>query len=191
MKQYTPSEKHISAAKEILKTLLVAGMFCVAATNPYFVRNVLKAYFKNSSQKKTKNYTQSFTRLHNKNLINITKDKKGNTVITLTKEGKEYIHKQNIDAIQIKKPKQWDRQWRIMMYDIPVHHKKASDAFRFKVKQLGLYSIQKSVWVYPYDFYQEMERVCEIFGLDTKKYILYFISPHLPNEAKIREHFKL
>ena len=186
-----PRVKQTSTTKEILKVLLITGMFCIAATNPYFIKNIIKTYFKNSSREKTKNYSQSFARLHKKNFIKIKKDKKGNTVVTLTKEGREYIHKQNIDAIQIKKPKQWDHQWRIMMYDIPVHHKKASDAFRFKVKQLGLYPIQKSVWIHPYDFYQEMERVCEIFNLDAKKYILYFTSPHLPNEIKIENHFKL
>jgi hypothetical protein len=47
-----------------------------------------------------------------------------------------------IDDIEIKNPKKWDGKWHLAMYDFPIRFKKARNAFRFKLKQLGFFQFQ-------------------------------------------------
>src|SRR3989344_4682297 len=42
-----------------------------------------------------------------------------------------------IDEMEIKKPAKWDGEWRIVIFDIPERFKKAREALRKKLKDLG------------------------------------------------------
>ncbi len=77
--------------------------------------------------------------------------------ITLTPEGRKEVGKYQIDDLEIKKPLRWDKKWRILIFDIKEKNKIKREALRGKIKQLGLYPLQKSVWVCPYKFYKEMD----------------------------------
>jgi len=47
----------------------------------------------------------------------------------------------------IKKP--WDRQWRLVVFDIPEKERRTRDLIRNKLRELGLAPIQRSVWISP------------------------------------------
>jgi len=53
--------------------------------------------------------------------------------------------------------KPWDRKWRIVVFDIPEKpFKKQRDIFRSKLKSLGFYLLQKSVFVCPFVCEEEL-----------------------------------
>lgn len=115
----------------------------------------------------------------------------GSVRIELTHQGKKLIRIYNLENIKIKTPKHWDGQWRILIYDIPARQKKASNAFREKVKQLGLYPIQKSVWGSPYECLPEIEFLATVFDIDIDRCICYFHAKNIPREKEITKFFGL
>ena len=102
-------------------------------------------------------------------LVEIIRDDKNKVSVKLTNKGKERIRKFSIDTVCIKKPKKWDGKWRILMFDIPTKPKVynlAREALRSKIKELGFYQMQKSVWVYPYECEDEILFIAEAFSVE-------------------------
>lgn len=155
-------------SQEILRKLFLGGMLLIAAQSPYFWHNVYKAIFSGRKLKfKEKQVKDVFRYLKNKGLIYFeTKD--GQIYIRLTKEGEKEAGKYQINRLQIKIPKKWDRKWRVIIFDVPEEKKVRRNAFRGKLKELGFYPLQKSVWVCPYSCAKEISLLREFFNLDKR-----------------------
>ena len=54
----------------------------------------------------------------------------------------------------------WDKKWRIVIFDIPEELHKNRNQFRAKLKNLGFYMLQKSVFVIPYPCEKELGYIC-------------------------------
>lgn len=54
----------------------------------------------------------------------------------------------------------WDKKWRIVIFDIPQELHNKRNIFRARLKSLGFYMIQKSVFVFPYPCEEELARYC-------------------------------
>jgi len=155
--------------KTILKGFLLTGAITVASTSPYFVSRVLPKLIKHASyriknnKRRKKRFYDTFYYLKNKGFIKM--NYKGKQIyISLTKEGKKMAGKYQIDDLEIKKPKKWDKKWRVLIFDISDKHKVKREALRGKLKELELYQLQKSVWTCPYNFQKEIEILRNFFG---------------------------
>ena len=95
-----------------------------------------------------------------------------------------------IDALTIKKPKKWDKKWRIVIFDIAQLKKTYREAFRGKLKELGFYPLQKSVWVYPFDCQAETELLKDFFGLSDQEMRL-IVADNISKDDQLRKSFKL
>lgn len=110
--------------------------------------------------------------------------------ISLTKEGKKKAGRFQIDSLQIQKPKRWDRKWRIVLFDIENSKGIKREALRGKLRELGFYLYQKSVWIHPYKCEDEINTLKEFFGLGEEE-ICLIVAEGIANEKKVREHFGL
>ncbi len=127
--------------------------------------------------------------MKNKGLINL--DYKGKQLhITLTEEGTTKAKKYWINDLQIAKPEKWDKQWRIMIFDIKNEHRMKREALRGKIKELGLYQIQKSVWAYPYNFEKEAMVLKEFFDFKPEE-MKIIIASKIEGDEDIKKHFNL
>ena len=112
------------------------------------------------------------------------------TYLLITKEGKEQLKRFEINTLQIEKPKEWDKKWRIVLFDIPEKRKGARNAIRRKLLELGFYSLQKSTFVHPYDCQDEIDFIAQFFN--AEKFIQYVVCDDLgANEPIVRRHFNL
>lgn len=155
----------------ILKGLLISGAIAIAATSPYFVPVVLPKIIKHASytwkkKKERKKFYRSFYYLKSKGFVKI-ENVRGQIYVSLTKEGKKLAGKYQIDDLRIKKPFRWDKKWRILIFDIKEKHKITREALRGKLKELGLFQLQKSVWVCPYNFQNEVDILRKFFNLNV------------------------
>lgn len=107
----------------------------------------------------------------------------------ITLKGEKRLRNMVIDEVIIKNPKRWDGKWRLVMYDLPIRFKKARDAFRFKLKDLGFFQFQKSAWIYPYPCEGEILFVADFFGV--RKYIEILEVDKILDDRKIKAHFGL
>ncbi len=153
--------------KDCFSWLCIGGVVAIAATSPYFVQNLL------SARKRFKKYpkqrvSSTFDRLRREGFILI--QKRNNQIyISLTPEGRKKAGMFQIDALNIKKSKKWDKKWRLLSFDIPEKRKIIREALRGKLKELGFRPFQKSIWIYPYDCSPEIELLKSFFGLTDKE----------------------
>lgn len=86
----------------------------------------------------------------------------------------------------------WDKKWRILIFDIPTKPKiynQAREALRRKIKGLGFYQMQKSVWVYPYECEDEILFIAELF--QVQKHIEIITAEKLLHAEAIKRKFGL
>ena len=178
----------------ILRGLLWGGAVAVASLNPLFLNRIVpqlvrRAKYKLDRKRKSKAFQQSFYYLKNKGLIDF--EYQGKQVyISLTKEGRKKAKKYNIDNLEIKKPKHWDKKWRILIFDIQDKHKIKREALRGKLKELGFYKLQKSVWVCPYDFEKEIDILRSFFGFGYRE-MRVVTANEIEVDGEIKHFFRL
>jgi len=174
--------------KDFLQWLGMAGAIFIAGQSPYFVRNLTKE-FKKWRKYKTRNLSNTFYRLRKEGCLDI--QKKGHRVyISLTEKGRRMANWLQIDSLEIKKPKKWDKKWRIVIFDIVQLKTLMRNAFREKLKELGFCLLQKSVWVCPYECQDEIELLRDFFGLN-KKEIRLITAENIEEDTFLRRIFKL
>ncbi|MDO8529081.1 MAG: hypothetical protein Q7S18_00230 [bacterium] len=125
-------------------------------------------------------------------LIEIIKEKDDKIKVSLTNRGMKRVKEFCFENIKIQKPKRWDGKWRVLIFDIPTKPKiynRARDAMRHKVKKLGFFQLQKSVWVYPYECEDELLLIAEIYNV--QKFIEILTVEKLLHEKEIRNKFEL
>ena len=174
--------------KDIFKTIITGAFVCIAASSPYFTVNLLKNFSKWKKYPRKKIY-DTFYKLKKKGLIKIEK-KNHQIYIFLTKEGKKRAGMFQIDSLKIKKPKKWDKKWRILIFDIAQLKKFYREALRGKLKDLGFYQLQKSVWVHSFDCRSEIDLLKDFFGLSQKEMRL-IIAGDIGEDKTIKKFFQL
>jgi len=177
--------------KDILYGLLVVGAFTIASSSPKFWwklwEAVLKGKLKNDYSKK-KVYN-AFQTLLKRGDIKI--KRKGKQIyIYLTEKGKARASWLQINDLKIKRPKKWDGKWRIVIFDISQLKKFYREAFRGKLKELGFYPLQKSVWIYPFDCQAEIELLREFFGFSEKELRL-IVAEDIGEASELKKFFRL
>ena len=126
---------------------------------------------------------------YNDRLVDFKEDKDGLAKIILTKEGEKKALKFKIDEMKIKKPTKWDDEWRVVIFDIPERFKKAREALRKKLKDLGFIKLQESVFVLPYECENEINFITEIFLI--RPFVRFMRVKSFTNEEQIRLKFGL
>lgn len=110
--------------------------------------------------------------------------------IRLTLEGEKEAGKYQINRMEIRRPKEWDKKWRLIIFDIPEKRKIKREAFRGKLKELGFYPLQKSVWVFPFPCEKEIKLLREFFNLEPR-HLRIFKADELEEDKFLKEFFAL
>ena len=109
--------------------------------------------------------------------------------IRLTKKGEAYFQKILFDDVQLPDPKKWGGKWTFVLFDIPVQFSKAREALRWRLKALGFYQYQKSVWVYPHPCEKEILYVADYFGVG--KFVEILSVDRLSEDKDLKKHFEM
>ena len=102
---------------------------------------------------------------------------------------KRKILEYDLETVKIKRPERWNKKWYVVMFDIPETRKRARQAVSSKIKELGMYPLQKSTFISPYPCKDEIDFVGEFFKV--RKYIIYIEATELEGAEKVRRHFGL
>jgi DNA-binding transcriptional regulator PaaX len=119
--------------------------------------------------------------------------KKENRIyLEITPEGRAILEEastENLVQSRLIKKHQWDRRWRLVIYDIPQSKKKVRDQLRYFLIRTGFIKIQGSVWVFPF----ECEELIELTKKDLLigKELLYAVVETIESDRWLRKHFKL
>ncbi|MDP3901441.1 MAG: hypothetical protein Q8Q37_00485 [bacterium] len=178
--------------KDTLLRIATVGVFILAAsTSPYFFHEIVREYFKEKNGVAIRKRVRSLKNLERRKLISFKELTNGTVKIIILHRGRELIRQYNLEDMKLRKPNKWDKKWRLIIYDIPVKQKRASDAFRAKMKNLGLYQLQKSIWVSPYECLSEIEFLCSVFNINMNECVFYFSTNEIPKKQEIEKFFDL
>ena len=172
----------------LLITLVVGGVVLVSATNPYFGIKAIGAIQKELKRRKWKQLRSSLYHLRRKGFINVESNPDGTYIIKTTKAGREHVRKYNLDSLSIEIPKQWDKNWRLVIFDIPAKKYKARHALLVKLKELGFVMFQRSVWAHPFECKNEIAVVGKAF--EVERYIHQITCHEISGGEQLRYDFE-
>jgi len=151
---------------------------------------MFRPFIKLTKKFKTKrqSFVKSLKAMKRDRLIDFREDGKISKIIILER-GRKKLLSYNLDSLEIKKPKRWDGIWRIVIFDIPEDEKIARNALRLKLKELGFYQLQKSVFIYPYPCLNEIQFIEEIFKIGP--YINFIEARKIEGGEWLKQKFDL
>ncbi len=179
----TDKQEKADLQRIILQTVATTGIIAVGLLAP----NALGAMMKLGiipRQRQTEFIVTSRNRLIKRGLLKYEGGK-----LRLTPAGKAQLRRLRLLDYKLKKPKNWDKKWRVLIFDIPERRKSTRNRVRVTLARLGFERLQDSVWVYPYD----CEDVLTLLKADFKvgKDMLFMVVDSIEYDSRLREHFSL
>ena len=169
-----------SLAIKILKGVAIAGMVALAATNPYFGLNLIKAMKRENDRKQWRKFRQSLRYLKSRGYVRILSESFDGMKVEITRAGKQVVKHVDVATLELPKPEIWDSKWRVIVFDVPNYKSKNRAAFRERIKELGFRLVQKSVWVYPHES-REVIMILRKF-YDIEDHVTYLETVHSEDE---------
>lgn len=183
------------ASKVILAVIASAGLITLAAVAPNILSAVGKLYKlkgkKLSKREKEIKAARAFYYLKNSGLIKFKTDK-NEVKLFLSSLGKKKLKQISFQALQIIKPKKWDGKWWQVAADIPTKgYRQAADALRSKLKQMGFFSLQRTLWFYPYDPRKQLEVVLNHYNIGKFVTVMEISRMDVQDEKILKNYFNL
>ncbi len=173
-------------SRQILLSLLDVGAFSIYLSDrTHFYRPLMKGYFKWRNQDKNR-FHSLVNRLKKQGLIRAYYEGK-KPVLALTEKGKKRALRAVIDTIQIIQPNVWDHKWHLIIFDIPEKNRSARTVFRKRLRDLGFFQVQKSVFIHPFDATDLVSGIRRSFNLNQE--IQYIVADQIEQEIELINHF--
>lgn len=171
--------------KAVISAIAVAGILAVGALAPNAIGLLSKTGL---LPKRRQQVNTAFNKLLKNGYIRLD-TQKGRSFVRLTQKGERFAALMGEGKLVPKKPKHWDKRWRLLMFDIPERRRRTRTLVRQTLMTMGFYRLQDSVWVYPYD----CEELIMLLKADLKigKDLLYIIADKVEQDVAIRAHFGL
>ena len=190
-------EKLKDASAIALSVIAGAGLVTLGAITPgIFI--ALEEYFrlrdryrrkKLSRKDKQQKVLKTFYYLKQRGYINM-KPAAGDFKISLTDKGFERMKEVNFDTLTIERPKNWDGKWWQVAADIPTKkYRRGADLLRQKLKDIGFFPLQRTLWFYPYDPRAEIEFVATTYGIERFVTVMEINRLDDDDEIKLKSYF--
>ncbi|MEK7569296.1 MAG: hypothetical protein AAB500_00170 [Patescibacteria group bacterium] len=179
-----------SNSGKIIRALGVGIGISVALSNRRASYKVTKYFIKEifGLNERPKRISTYFLRLRKQRLIEIVEEGKHHKLV-LTENGRKVYLRFNYEEMKIKEPKIWDRNFRVVVFDIPEKKKAARDSLREKMKELGFVKFNDSVWVYPFRCQKEIDFIANYWEIG--KYVHLILAKDITNRNILEKYFNL
>ncbi len=178
-------------AKNILLGIAIAAGSVIVLTSPFGPYYVLKGLIKGGLEYwfHESDYEREIKRLQKKQFVSLTKTPDG-WIAKLTKKGKMHLGRYKMQDLKLPEKKvKWDGKWRLLIFDIPEKQRSGRDLMRNKLKELGMFNIQRSVLAYPFDCREELGFLVDYYGL--ARYTTYAEVNSIDIDKELRKHFRI
>ncbi len=180
-----------SKVKTLTKAILISlgtGTILVAAIVAPNALEILKPFLGEGRRKnyKRERIRQALRTLQQRRLVEYI-ERGQKTYIRSTENGKKYVRQFEVDTLLFPQ-KEWDRKWRMILFDIPEQKGSARRAFQKRLQSLGCFPLQKSVFVYPHACQDEIDFLASFW--EVHPYVRYLETADLgKSEGTARRFF--
>ena len=168
--------------------LLLTGVALSLSYTPQRYWRTIKIAGKEWKNINKKEVQDEIRKLYQSKLIKRKENSDGSITMLLTNKGKFRALTYRFEEMRIDK-KNWDGKWRLVVFDVPEKFRVGRDSLREKIKELGFYELQKSVFVFPYKCKDEIDFIIEFYGM--RKYVRYGVLEEIDNEKHLKQIFKI
>lgn len=168
--------------------LLLAGIALGLAYSPRRQARIVKELQREWKKIDRQELENTIRQLYKSQLIKVRENKDGTSTFILSEKGKVRALTYRFKEMRIRAG-HWDGKWRIVLFDIPEKIKPARDALRHKLKELGFYELQKSVFVFPFECKDEIDFIVEFFNV--RPCVRYGVLETIDNDLHLRNVFHL
>lgn len=179
--------KGLGTTQQKILLLLLAGAALSLNCSPNRCFRILRDLKKEWGKINNEAVKRSIRRLYETKLVSQKENKDGSVSLVLTYKGHKKALIYKLDEMKIERPRKWDKKWRIVLFDIPERNRMIRDIFRFRLKKLGFYEFQKSVFVYPFQCRDEIEYCIELYN--ARKFVRFIEANFIDNELDIKNKF--
>ncbi len=131
-----------------------------------------------------KNYYQGIQNLKHRKILRSSGDD-----LFFTAKGREWIMRSKFNYFKLKN-KTWDKKWRVIIFDVPQELHNERTKFRCKLKNLGFYQLQKSVFVMPFPCEEELAFLSK--NLSVGDYVDILVADRVGfKEQEIKKYYGL
>ena len=188
--------QHLKTASEVAVAIVaVAGVaaISVVAPNLFQALNTFlpkgKKYRHLYHRQKTKKVAETFYYLKRSGLVKFERSK-GEWLMSLTELGKKRLPGLELTSLRVPKAKKWDGCWWLVAADIPTKKfRRGADCLRQKLKDMGFYSLQRTLWLYPFDPRKEIEFVVQAFGIGQFVTVMKIAELDIQDREVLRAYF--
>ncbi|MBI5913610.1 hypothetical protein HY839_04195 [Candidatus Azambacteria bacterium] len=169
--------------------LLCAGATLSFTRRPDASIRIIQSATKEWRRINQRSLRDAIRRLYQSKFVDYREHKDGIVTLVLSEEGERRALRYDPNNVRIVKPKRWDHLWRMVLFDIPERHKKGRDALAGKLKHIGFFQMQKSVFIYPYPCRDEIEFLAELF--EIRPYVRFVVAQETDIDLDLQERFKV
>jgi DNA-binding transcriptional regulator PaaX len=196
---FSPKEiEQFQNASLVVMTLVgILGLAAVSTVAPNALQILGKTIFKKQEQRLGRSLTkrekeiktaQIFYYLKRSGLITL-KPSNNDLKAELTKKGELILAKTKFGFLKVPK-KVWDGKWWQVAADIPtLTHRTAADMFRKKIKSMGFYALQRTLWFYPFDPRKELQLLAEHYNVEKYITVMEISRMDIEDEKFLKQHF--
>ena len=184
----TDKARRYPEVKEILHVLAAAGTVGLMFVAPGAGAVVGSMLLGNNSYRSWRT-RQLLERLAKQKYVSVEEKDNGKVTVKITKQGMIRAITYELESMRLEKLTKWDGKWRVIIFDIPEKSRHVRDVFRMRLRQLGLYRLQESVYVSPYPCFNEVEFLRELYGVAFT--VRYLLVEKLEDDAFLKRHFQL
>ncbi len=176
-------------ARTVLTIIGISGIIVVGAIAPNLFQLAVPLLRQNRQKPLTKKAVdQALRRLIKRGMIRMEPGTRGWRVV-LTQQGLDEWHAYELGIHTLKRPKRWDKKWRLLIFDIPEQRQFLRLKIRRLLSDFGFVRLQDSVWAFPY----ECQEVLELLRTDNgvRHDALYVRAEHVDKDQWLKKHFQL
>ena len=179
----------VGKTQEKILLALLGGVALGLSCNPKQYYKTLKTIGRDWKRINQSNFNKSVRGLSRKKLVTERKLVNGLIKLTLTEEGRKEAKRMKFigTSIKFKKPKKWDKKWRIVIFDIPEKDRKFRDILRSHLRELDFFKFQHSVFVSPYPYEKTILELNMLYS--AEKYVRVVTATKIDNENVLKKHF--
>lgn len=176
----------VAMTKAVLALLFVAGIVTTMVVAP----NVFVAFAPRGRRRAffdRKSFRASIRSLRKQTLVEHPDGDKN--VFCLTDRGVDRALTEAYRSLKITIPQRWDGIWRVVSFDVPEKHKWGRDEFSKKLRELGFFRMQRSVFVIPHPCREEVRFLLSFYSIE--QYVRMFETRAIENDADLRSYFSV